>query len=205
MDIRHSMRVISVDLQRDFTTEGGPCYRLRPCVVFIETFVSHCRKHGIQIVEIISDYRPPRPGAPFAHCVPGTPGYKSLLPAHVKHPQVWVKSMHSPVWVRNNGGLAGKKPGAPYPDPAGFTDWLAAVVGPPRENKPVLLIGLTLDCCVLCTAQELFFRGYRVEFLVEAVDTYSGSRQEKLSLLKVPLANWGRPVYWQEIRERMMR
>lgn len=202
---RQPMHIISVDLQRDFTTVGGACYHLRPCVDFIHNiFVPYCRKQGIQLAEIISDYRQPRPGDPFAHCVPGTPGYESQLPVDVKHPQAWVKCMHSPVWVRKNGGRAGEEPGAPYPDPKGFTSWLATVVGPPEENKTIVLIGLSLDCCVLCTAQELFFRGYRVEFLVEAVDTYKGSREEKQSLMKSPLANWGRPVFWQEIRERII-
>lgn len=200
---RQPRHIICVDLQRDFTAVGGACYHFRPCVHFIrETLVPHCRKHGIQLAEIVSDYRQPRPGDPFAHCVPGNPGYESELPADVKCPQVWVKCMHSPVWVRENGGLAAKSPGTPYPDPKGFTNWLAAVVGPPEENNTIVLIGLTLDCCVLCTAQELFFRGYRVAFLVEAVDTYNGSLEEKQSLIKGPLANWGRSVSWQEIKER---
>jgi len=92
------MHIISMDLQADFTVVGGACYHFRPCVHFIkETLVRFCRKHGIQIAEIISDYRQPHPGAPFAHCVPATSGYESDLPADVKHPQVWVKCMHSPV------------------------------------------------------------------------------------------------------------
>lgn len=192
---------ISVDFQKDFATVGGACYQDRPCVGFIqEILVPHCRKNGIRIGEIISDYRPPRPGALFAHCVPGTLGYESQLAVDVKDPQVWVKCMHSPVWVRENGGVAEKMPGEPYQDPNGFTSWLATVVGSPQENHTIILIGLTLDCCVLCTAQELFFRGYRVRFLIEAVDCYNGSQEEKQALFNTPLANWGKPVSWQDIR-----
>ena len=197
------MHIISVDFQKDFTTTDGACYQARPCVNFIqEVVVPHCRRHGIQIAEILSDYRQPRPGVPFVHCVPGTPGYESELPDDIKHPLVWIKCMHSPVWVRENGGVAAKSPGTPYPNAKSFTNWLTDVVGPPENNTPLVLIGLTLDCCLLCTAQELFFRGYRVEFLLEAVDTYSGSQEEKHSLFNTPLANWGRVVSWQEIRER---
>ncbi|MCF8056874.1 MAG: isochorismatase family protein [Desulfocapsa sp.] len=196
------MRIISVDFQKEFTAVWGACYKARPCVEFIrKNVVPHCREHGGRIAEVVSDYRQPRPGLVFAHCEPGTPGYESDIPEDVRYSQPWIKCMHSPLWVRENGGLAEKTPGNPYQDPSGFTDWLAAVVGPPKENDALLLIGLTLDCCVLCTAQELFFRGYQVKFLVEALDTYSGSQEEKHSLLTTPLVNWGAPVYWQEIRK----
>jgi nicotinamidase-related amidase len=73
-------------------------------------------------------------------------------------------------------------------------------VGSANETEAVVLIGLTLDCCVLCTAQELSFRGYKVKFLVEAVDTYCGSQEEKQAILKVPLANWGQPISWEQLR-----
>jgi nicotinamidase-related amidase len=77
---------------------------------------------------------------------------------------------------------------------------LRATVEDVEEAGEIVLIGLTLDCCVLCTAQELCFRGYRVRFLTEAVDTYSGSQEEKLAILKTPLANWGRPISWEQFR-----
>ncbi len=196
------MHIISVDFQKDFTAVWGACYQLRPCVEFVQkNIIPHCRKQGVRIAEIVSDYRQPRPGDLFAHCEPGNPGFESDLPADIKHPQPWIKGMHSPLWVRDNGGLAEKTPGKPYQDPAGFTNWLTAVVGDPGEDNDLLLMGLTLDCCVLCTAQELFFRGYRVNFLIEALDTYSGSQEEKHSLFATPLANWGRPVSWDEVRE----
>lgn len=196
------MHFISVDFQNDFTSVGGACYQDRPCVQFIqEILVPHCRKQGIRIAEIVSDYRPPRPGVLFAHCEPGTPGYASQLAVDVRNPEVWVKCMHSPLWVRENGGVAAKAPGEPYQDPKRFTNWLKTVVGPPQNDHAVVLIGLTLDCCILCTAQELFFRGYRVHFLIEGVDSYSGSQGEKQSLFNSPLANWGEPVSWQDIRK----
>ena len=199
------MHIISVDFQKDFTAAWGACYQFRPCIEFIqESIVPHCRKQGSRIAEIISDYRQPRPGDLFAHCDPGSPGYESELPADVKHPQAWIKCMHSPLWVRDNGGLAEKTPGKPYQDPVGFTNWLTTVVGLPGEDNDLVLIGLTLDCCVLCTAQELFFRGYRVNYLIEALDTYNGSQEEKHSLVTTPLANWGRPVSWQEVKGRMI-
>jgi len=200
---RQPMHIIAVDLQRDFTTEGGACYHFRPCLHFIrEILIPFCRNQGILVAEIKSDYRQPRSGAPLAHCEPGTPGYESDLSDDVRYPEVWIKCMHSPVWVRENGGLAAKSPGPPYPDPMGFTDWLTTVVGPPAEHNPIVLVGLTLDCCVLCTAQELFFRGYQVEFLVDAVDTYNGNQEEKQFLFQGPLVNWGRPVSWQEMWNR---
>lgn len=191
--------MISVDLQRDFTAEGGLDYCPRPAVGFIKgVLVPHLRARGLTVAEIVSDYRQPRPGSGAERCVPGQPGYESELPADVKDANVWVKAMHSPAWVRENGGVAGAPPGWPYPDPAGLTRWLEATVGPPREADEIVLIGLTLDCCVLCAAQALHFRGYRVRFLVEAVDSYSGSQQEKLALLECPLRNWGRPLAWAE-------
>ncbi len=194
------MRIIAVDFQKDFTASDGACYRVRPCVNFIlETLVPHCRKYGLRIAEIISDYRPPRPGTHFAHCVPGTTGYESALPADVKYSPAWIKCMHSPVWVRKNGGRAGVVPGLPYPDPGGFNQWLLDRIGPPQNESPVILIGLTLDCCILCTAQELEFRGYQVRFLVEGVDTFAGCPKQKLNLFETPLAFWGQPIPWLEL------
>lgn len=199
------MRVLCVDLQRDFTVPGSPCYEKRPCVDFItRKLIPFCREHEVPIAEIISDYRPPRFGHPFDHCMPGTAGYESLLTDDVRPGPVWIKAMHSPVWIRKNGGDAEKVPGRPYPDPASFTKWLDKVVGKSEGEKEIVLIGLTLDCCVLCTAQELCFRGYRVHFLIEGVDTYTGCPKEKKALLKVPLANWGQTMTWQQLTKRMV-
>lgn len=196
------VKVVSVDFQKDFSAEDGLWYRNRPCVDFIkESLVPHFRECGFKVAEIISDYRLPRPNAGFEYCIPGQAGYESEIPEDVKYPRVWVKSMNSPIWVRENGGVAGKPARLPFPDPAAFTEWLRTTLGTPKDTREVVLIGLTLDRCVLCTAQELYFRGYRVRFLVEAVDTFSGSQKEKQAILKLPLGNWGQPISWAEFRE----
>ncbi len=198
------VRIIAVDFQKDFSAEQGICYRIRPCVDFIkDVLVPHLRDLDLKVAEIVSDYRLPRPGDEFECCVPGSDGYVSEIPDDVKHPDVWVKCMNSPTWVRENGGVADKPAGLPYPDPAAFTGWLNRTVGAVEETREIVLIGLTLDCCVLCTAQELSFRGYQVRFLVEGVDTYSGSLEEKQSLLRTPLANWGQPLSWQQLKTMM--
>lgn len=65
----------------------------------------------------------------------------------------------------------------------------------------VMLIGLTVDCCVLCTAQELSFRGYTVKILEEATDSYSGDFQEKMDILdNKPLKNWAERISWEELK-----
>jgi len=60
------------------------------------------------------------------------------------------------------------------------------------------LAGLTLDCCVLCTAQEFNFRGYKVKILKEAVDAYSGKQSEKEVLCKTFVENWADVITWEE-------
>ena len=195
-----SWSIVSVDFQKDFSSADGLCYRPRPCVDFIkDILVPYLRKHDLRVAEIVSDYRLPRPGDRFECCVPGKVGYESEIPQDVKLPQVWVKCMNSPVWIRENGGVAAKPPGIPYPDPVGFTEWLRTTVGAPEDTRGIILIGLTLDCCVLCTAQELSFRGYQVRFLIEAVDTYGGGLEEKQTILKIPLENWGQPLSWKQL------
>ena len=194
------MQIICVDLQKDFTDPDGTCYQARACIDFIrQTLIPFCRKNKIRLNEIVSDYRQPRSGTSMVHCEPGTPGFLSIIPEDIKDLRVWVKCMHSPVWVRKNGGIAGKKAGFPYPDPDSFGQWLKSVLGSPDPDKPVILTGVTLDCCVLCVAQELFFQGYQVRFLREGVDTYSGSQREKEALFNSPLSNWGKPISWQEL------
>ncbi|MCD6383078.1 MAG: isochorismatase family protein, partial [Thermoplasmata archaeon] len=85
-------------------------------------------------------------------------------------------------------------PGPPYPDPGAFEGWLTAVLGGERE---VLLIGLTADRCVLATAQELTYRGYKVYVLEEGVDTSSGKEEEKRRVLhNVPFTHWAEAVSW---------
>ncbi len=198
-----SVKIVTVDFQKDFSAENGLCYVPRPCTEFIKNvLIPYVRKNDIKIKEIISDYRLPRPGDEFECCVPGTDGYISEIPDDVKDPNVWIKSMNSPIWIRENRGLPGKPAGIPYPDPVAFSDWTKVALGAPEDNDAIVLIGLTLDCCILCTAQELRFRGYHVKFLVEGVDTYGGSQEEKQEILKVPLSNWGEPISWIQFMKR---
>ena len=151
----------------------------RESVGFVkETLLPTFREKGIDIVEIISDYRQPRPGDRGDCCHPGEWGYNSQIPSDVKNSNIWIKSMNSPLWFRENIGKAKLQPGLPYQDTKNFNEWLKKVIGKAIE-KEVVLFGLTVDCCVLCLAQELSFRGYKVKILNEATDTYSGNEKDK--------------------------
>jgi len=108
--------------------------------------------------------------------------------------------MNSPIWVRDSIGDPTKKPGLPYQDPKKFSEWVEKVIGKPEDTE-VVLVGLTLDCCVLCTAQEFNFRGYKVKILKEAVDTYSGEQEEKEALCKNPVGNWANVINWEEYQQ----
>lgn len=193
-------KIVSVDLQKDFSDKAGKHYKPRPAVEFIKnTIVPYLFQKNIKIAEIISDYRQPRPGDRDDSCNPGTWGYESEIPDNLKDKPVWVKCMNSPIWVRDGIGDASKKPGTPYQDPAKFGQWLEATVGKPEDTE-LALIGLTVDCCVLCTAQELSFRGYGVKIIKEAVDTYSGSQEEKEAICKSPAGNWAETVSWEDYK-----
>ncbi|MBU1032354.1 MAG: cysteine hydrolase family protein [Patescibacteria group bacterium] len=198
-----STKIISVDFQKEFSAKGGKHYRPHPNVDFIKkTLVPFLRKHNIKVAEIISDYRQPRPGDLDDSTCPGEDGYISEIPEDVKLKNVWVKCMNSPIWTRKNIGDPNKKPGLPYQDPEAFTKWLNSTIGKPEEVDEVILIGLTIDCCVLCTAQELKWRGYRVKILKEAVDTYSGNQKEtKMILSNPPLLNWAKVISWNELKK----
>ncbi|OGG36708.1 hypothetical protein A2110_00010 [Candidatus Jorgensenbacteria bacterium GWA1_54_12] len=192
-------KIVSVDFQKDFTAEGGRCYRPRPAVGFIKnTLVPFLEKHNLKIAEIVSDYRQPRPSDPVDLCRPGEWGYESEIPDSVKDKDIWIKCMNSPIWVRDNIGDPTKKPGLPYQDPKRFSEWIEREIGKQSDTE-VLLIGLTLDCCVLCTAQEFCFRGYKVKILKEAVDAFSGNEYEKEALCKTPLGNWADAVSWENL------
>ena len=196
------VKVVCVDFQKDFSKPGGLGYRMRPCVDFIKNELTpYFRLHGLKMAEIVSDYRLPRPGDEFECCVPGTSGYESEIPSDIKYENQWIKSMNSPVWTRENARQADKIAGLPYPNPNAFTEWVYRMIGRPEEISAVVLIGLTLDCCVLCAGQALSFRAYPVKFLVEGVDTYNGVLEEKESLLKNPLSNWGEALSWAKFRE----
>ncbi|MEI6238210.1 MAG: isochorismatase family protein [bacterium] len=199
------LKPLSVDLQKDFSEKGGICYLPRPSVDFVKnTLIPFFREKGLKCAEIISDYRQPRPGDRGDCCHPGTHGYESEIPADIKEGKVWVKCMNSPVWIRENAGDPEKSPGLPYPDPSAFGEWLKENIGEAKDTE-VVLFGLTADCCVLCTAQELKFRGYKVYILSEATDTYSGDQNEKKMLLSgVPVSNWAEAISWEELKERLL-
>jgi len=201
------IKIISVDFQKEFSAKGGKHYKPRPCVDFIKnTIIPFLRKNNIMIAEINSDYRKPRPSDLDDSTRPGEEGYVSEIPDDVKLKNVWIKSMNSPIWTRENIGNPNKKPGLPYQDPKAFTQWLNSTIGKPEEVDEVALIGLTLDCCVFCTAQELRWCGYKVKILKEATDTYSGNLQEKEMILSnPPLLNWAKVISWNELKERLMK
>lgn len=198
------IKIISIDFQKDFTSKGGACYKPRKSVKFVkEVLVPFIVNKNIQIAEIISDYRQPRPGDQGDLCHPDKKGYESEIPEQAKIRSKWVKCMNSPLWIRKNIGLANKSPGLPYEDPKAFNKWLEKTVGKPNEVDEIVLIGLTVDCCVLCTAQELTWRGYTVSILAEAVDTYSGNPKEKEKILhSPPLTNWAKPISYSALRKK---
>ena len=198
------MQFVSVDFQRDFTAPGGKCFRPRACVPFIKNdLVPFLRLHPARLFEIVSDYRLPRPGDEFECCLPGTPGFESEIPLDLKCGRTWIKCMNSPVWTRDFAGAPSQAPGLPRPDPQGFAAWLAETLGPPQSAGEIVLIGLTLDCCVLATALALTHRAYDVYYLVEAVDAYSGDPEEKRFLLASAAGNWGTPLGFADLSRRL--
>lgn len=197
------IKIISVDVQKAFSAKGGKHFRRRPAVDFLKkVFVPHLLKKNIKIAEIISDYRQPRKGDKDHSCIPETWGYQSEIDDKVKLKPVWIKAMNSPAWTRKSAGNARKKPGEPYPNPQKFKKWLETVVGKPEDVDLIILVGLTTDCCVFCTAQELAFRGYKVKLLKEGTDSYSGSQKEKKMILEnYPLKNWAGWTTWKELKK----
>jgi nicotinamidase-related amidase len=194
------MKIVSVDFQKEFSAVGGRGFAPRPCVAFIkDVFVPFVRERGLKIAEIVSDYRLPRQGGGFHACVPGTQGYESEIPADVKYEGVWVKAFASPCWVREHGGDPDREPGLPYPDPHAFSEWLARTIGLPSADSGVILIGLTIDCCVLSALEELRYRGYQASVLIEGVDTYSGDAEEKDFLLSRVVPYWGKALSWEQL------
>src|ERR1700733_14181428 len=190
-----SFKFLSVDFQKDFTTEEGAHYKPRPSVAFVEeVLVPYLREEGLPIAEIVSDYRQPRPGRKGDFCKPGTEGYESAIPQEIRRSSTWVKAANSPLWTRENAGNKNGEPGLPYEDPTSFGAWLSDTIGEPGDVN-VVVIGLTLDRCVLCTVQELYMRGYRTSILEEATDPYSGDQSEKEAMLRGPIINnWSHPI-----------
>ena len=198
------MKFISVDYQGDFAANGGRWYRERPCESFITNeLIPFFRSKKIRLSEIVSDYRLPRPSETLEYCLPGTMGFSSFLPADIKTDNTWIKCMNSPVWIRENAGVPDGKPGQPYSAPDKFSEWLLQEIGTPEFAGDVVLFGLTLDCCVLCLAQELYFRGYTAHILYEAVDTYMGSKEQKDNMFDTPLPMWAKKITWAEVKEKL--
>ena len=198
------IKIISIDFQKDFTAKGGVCFKPRQSVSFIKNIlVPFLRKNKIQIAEIISDYRQPRPGDRGDCCHPNEWGYESEIPKDVKLKNTWIKCMNSPIWTRKNIGVHDKKPGLPYQNPKAFKKWLSSVIGSPKGVK-IILIGQTIDCCILSTAQELNWQAYDVSILREAVDTYSGNQKEKEMILNnPPLTNWAKLISWSNLKKAL--
>ncbi len=176
---------------------------MRPSVQFIKnTLLPYLEKKKIKISEIISDYRNEYNIKSNDTCVPGTWGYTSEIPAKNKNKKIWIKCQNSPIWITKNIGNPKRKPSEPYQNPKAFTQWLRNTVGKPEYVDFVVLIGLTLDCCLFCTAQELRFRRYKVKILEEATDSYNGTKQEKKMILKnFPLKNWAKSITWKELQK----
>ena len=200
------MEIICVDFQKDFTTEGGSEYRIRSSVTFVKKVLTpFLVEKKVEVSEIVSDYRQPRPGDKGDCCRPGEIGFESDLSPEVQRSgSPWVKCMNSPIWTREGIGDPAVAPGLPYQDPEAFSSWLHESVGPPRE---VLLFGLTLDCCILCTSQELCFRGYKVKIIEEATDTWSGNQWLKGMLFTSlsPVMNWASSISWERVLEKFQK
>lgn len=136
---------------------------------FIEnTLFPFLRQNNFRVHEIISDYRLPRGKSKSESCVPGSVGYKSLLPDDLRSGKPHIKCMHNPIWTRQGIGIEGDVLGKEHQDPEHFSKWVSEHF--PFVNKPVVLFGETMECCILNVAQELYFRGYSVFVIYEGTD-----------------------------------
>ncbi len=197
-------KVIAVDLQNDFATVWGNCYKLRPSVEFVlKRLVPFFRANKIKLYEIISDYRQPKPRSTRNNCVPWTRWFESVIPKDIKFAKPWVKAMNSPIRVRENIFDWSKETSMPYQDSHLFDERLLNNIWPRDLRSEIILIGLTLDCCVLCLAQELSRRWYKVTTIIETVDTYSWDQDEKNMILSnYPLKKWLSSITWNQFIER---
>lgn len=177
----------------DFAAEGGKLYSPKPCLLFLRsTLFPYLESSCMQISEIVSDYRQPRPAYTKGCCEHGQWGHDSIVPAGRTGSRL-VKSMNSPVWTRENIGDADGEPGPPYPDPERLTAWLRTALGEPGDVVPVVF-GLTADCCVLCVAQELSWRGYQTLVLREGVDCPSGKPDDQNTVFATTVGTGPAPL-----------
>jgi nicotinamidase-related amidase len=198
-----NIQFLCVDLQNDFATEGGEYYTPKASVKFLkETLFPFLKQRNIEIGEIISDYRQPRPGDRGVGCVPAEWGYESIVPKEIVKSQ-WIKCMNSPIWTRENIGDSTRTPGLPYQNPKAFNEWLEKTVGKPGKSAPVLF-GLTIDCCVLSTLQELSWRGYYPMVLKEGVDHHDGAIENRDLALTVVASNWAKIISWQDLQKEIL-
>lgn len=204
---------LAVDYQKEFCNPIGRFYKERPCHSFIEkSLIPFLYQHPeAKVAEIISDYRLPRPSETVAYCIPGTEGYQSAIPVEVKLDNVWIKAMNSPDWVRENGGSS-LETAEPYHDLDAFKHWLYETIGKPNSHLQVVVLGLTLDCCVLCTLQQLYFLGYQALFLWEGVDVYDPSAIKKFikpeinykeALLATTHGMFAKSIRWADLKPRL--
>lgn len=194
---------ICIDFQKEFTRPEGKWFNPGESIGFVKnTLAPYLREKNIKVVEIISDYRQPRPGDSGDGCYPGTVGYESDLPEDLRKEEQWIKSKNSPIWVREGRGDGKAVPGIPYQDADGFGKWLEKYVGDPKDTQ-VILFGLTLDCCVFATAQELDWRAYKVFILREATDTSHADMDQKSFILSdiSNLKNWAKVISFEELKE----
>lgn len=192
---------ICIDFQKEFTRPEGKWFNPGESIKFIkETLAPYFRDKNIKVAEIVSDYRQPRPGDSGDGCYPGTVGYESDLAEDVRKGDQWIKSKNSPIWIRKSRGDKYAIPDVPFEDPETFTKWLLENVGSPEETQ-IILFGLTLDCCVFATAQELDWRAYKVFVLKEATDTAHADMEQKDFILSnvSNLKNWAKVISFYEL------
>ncbi len=195
---------VAVDIQNEFASEGGKFYTPKPSITFLKKILfPYLEKNNIKINEIVSDYRQPRPGDGGDGCHPGSWGYESLVPKELKKSS-WVKSMNSPIWIREGRGDENSTPGKPFPDLNAFAKWIEKNIGEPEEVRPVIF-GLTIDCCVLSTIQEFRWRGFKPIVIREAVDHSSGKLEDRdIVLEKTALSWWVETYDWEEFRQKLL-
>lgn len=160
---------LCVDYQYDFAGENGIARVSGNSPIFIkESLIPFFRKNHISVHEIVSDYRLPRGKSKSESCVPGSQGFQSLLPDDLRKGIAHIKCMHNPIWTREGIGIENSTVGKEYQNPNLFNHWLSENL--PFLDRPVVLFGETMDCCILNVAQELYFRGYSVFVLYDGTD-----------------------------------